>query len=278
MFWGSLRFWWRSSCCWYPPTAVFHSMLSHSHYECYAMYMFLLFSDIKQKWPILSCKNEWANCHTGAEVVTFIQPSRQNNCLTIHLKWCVAKYVDVKLGRKRNTWPHSQPEVDDGESQGTPERLVHVLHWLHEGLWLCRPWKTVGDTEGYGSASTPDSVTEKAVHQPGSDSQNGVWRDRQHRHWERRATGVYPLTTAIQYICRKHNERGFGRMGEGNQHRREDGDEPEIRWRHNTARWDQWRLDRTCGKSQTSQWESRTIPECRENEGDDYRRHLERWP
>ncbi len=27
--------------------------------------------------------------------------------------------------------------------------------------------KTVGDTEGYGSASTPDSVTEKAVHQPG---------------------------------------------------------------------------------------------------------------
>ena len=32
-----------------------------------------------------------------------------------------------------------------------------------------------------------------------------------------------------QYIRRKHHERGFGRMGEGNQHRREDGDEPEIR-------------------------------------------------
>ena len=58
----------------------------------------------------------------------------------------------------------------------------------------------MGDTEGYGSASTPDSVTEKAVHQPGSDSQNGVWRDRQHRHWERRATGMYHLTTAFQYI------------------------------------------------------------------------------
>ena len=57
----------------------------------------------------------------------------------------------------------------------------------------------MGDTERYGSASTPDSVTEKAVHQPGSDSQNGVWRDRQHRHWERSATGMYPLTTAIQY-------------------------------------------------------------------------------
>ena len=30
-------------------------------------------------------------------------------------------------------------------------------------------------------------------------------------------------------IRRKHNERGFGRMGEGNQHRMEDGDEPGIR-------------------------------------------------
>ena len=79
--------------------------------------------------------------------------------------------------RKRNTWPHSQPEVDDGESQGTPERLVHVLHRLQEGLRLCRPWNTVGDTEGYGSASTPDSVTENAVHQQRSDSQDGVWRE-----------------------------------------------------------------------------------------------------
>ena len=79
----------------------------------------------------------------------------------------------------------------------------------------------MGGTEGYGSASTPDSVTEKkAVHQPGSDSQNGVWRDRQHRHWERSATGMYPLTTVIQHIRRKHNEVCFGRMGEGNQHSR----------------------------------------------------------
>ena len=38
-------------------------------------------------------------------------------------------------------------------------------------------------------------------------------------------------------------------MGEWNQ-RREDGDEPEIRRRYNTARWEQGRLDRTCGKSQ----------------------------
>ena len=138
--------------------------------------------------------------------------------------------------RKRNTWSHSQPEVDDGESQGTPERPVHVLHRLQEGLRLCRPWNTVGDTEGYGSASTPDSVTEKTVHQPGSDSQDGVWRDRQHRHWERSATGMYPLTTIIQYRRRKHNERGLERMVEWNQHRREDGDEPEIRIRYNTAR------------------------------------------
>ena len=100
----------------------------------------------------------------------------------------------------------------------------------------------MGDTEGYGSASTPDSVTEKAVHQPGSNSQDGVWRDRQHRHWERSATGMYPLTTTIQYLPRKHNERGFGRMGEWNQHRREDGDEPEIRRRYNTARWDKEEL------------------------------------
>ena len=69
------------------------------------------------------------------------------------------------------------------------------------GLCNCRE----GDTEGYGSASTPDSVTEKAVHQPGSDSQDGVWRDRQHQHWEWSATGMYTLTTAIQYLCRKHN-------------------------------------------------------------------------
>ena len=67
-----------------------------------------------------------------------------------------------------------------------------------------------------GSASTPDSVTEKAVHQPGSDSQHGVWRDRQYRQWERRETGMYRLTTAIQYLRRKQHERRFGRMGEWN--------------------------------------------------------------
>ena len=65
---------------------------------------------------------------------------------------------------------------------------------------------------------------------------------------------MYPLTTAIHHLCRKHNERGFGRMGEWNQHRREVVDEPEIRRRYNTARWDlEGRLDRTCGKSQASQ-------------------------
>ena len=52
---------------------------------------------------------------------------------------------------------------------------------------------------------------------------------------------MYPLTTAIQYLCRKQNERGFGRMGEWDQRRREDGDEPEIRRRY-TARWDQGNL------------------------------------
>ena len=46
-------------------------------------------------------------------------------------------------------------------------------------------------------------------------------------------------------------------MGEWNQRRREDGDEPEIRRRYNTARWDQGRLDRTCGKSQASQSEKK---------------------
>ena len=40
--------------------------------------------------------------------------------------------------KKRNTWPHSPSEVDDGESQGTPERLVHVLHRLQEDLRVCR--------------------------------------------------------------------------------------------------------------------------------------------
>ena len=48
-----------------------------------------------------------------------------------------------------------------------------------------------------------DSVTEKVVHQPGSDSQNGVWRDRQHRHWERSATGMYPITTS-SFVSSSH--------------------------------------------------------------------------
>ena len=100
---------------------------------------------------------------------------------------------------------------------------------------------------GGGSASTPDTVTEKAVHQPGSDSQKGVvWRDRHHRHWKRSATGMYPLTTAIQHLRRKHNDRGFVRMGEWNQRRMEDSDGPNIRRRYNTARWDQGIPDRTC--------------------------------
>ena len=54
--------------------------------------------------------------------------------------------------------------------------------------------KTVGDTEGYGSANTP-SVTEKAVYQSGSDSQSGETDNRfgaldrhMYRHWERGAT------------------------------------------------------------------------------------------
>ena len=47
---------------------------------------------------------------------------------------------------------------------------------------------------------------------------------------------MYHLTTAIQYHRRKYNERGFGRMGEWNQRRREEGDESEIRRR---APWDQ---------------------------------------
>ena len=62
------------------------------------------------------------------------------------------------------------------------------------------------------------------------------------------ADRMYPLTTTIQYLRRNRNERGYGRMGEWNQHRREDGDEPETRRRYNTARWDQGRLGRTCGK------------------------------
>ena len=33
---------------------------------------------------------------------------------------------------------------------------------------------------------------------------------------------------AFQYIRRKHNERGFGRMGEGNQHMREDGTKEDL--------------------------------------------------
>ena len=129
------------------------------------------------------------------------------------------------------------------------QRDLHMCFIDYKKAFDCVDHERLGDTEGYGSASTPDSVTEKAVHQPGSDSEDGVWRDRQHRHWERSATGMYPLTTTVQYICRKHNERGFGRMGEWNQRRREDSDEPEIRRRYNTARWDQGGLDRTCGKS-----------------------------
>ena len=35
----------------------------------------------------------------------------------------------------------------------------------------------------------------KAVHQPGCYSQNGVWRDIQHRQWEMSASGMYPLTS-----------------------------------------------------------------------------------
>ena len=38
-------------------------------------------------------------------------------------------------------------------------------------------------------------------------------------------------------------------LEEWHQHRKEDGDEPEIRRRYNTARWDQGTLDITCGKS-----------------------------
>ena len=63
----------------------------------------------------------------------------------------------------------------------------------------------MGDTEGYGSARTPDSVTEKVVHQPGSDSQDGVWRDRQHRHWERSATRI--LSSLLFNICAENTMR-----------------------------------------------------------------------
>ena len=50
--------------------------------------------------------------------------------------------------------------MDDGESQGTPERLVQLLHRLQEGLRLCRQLKTVSDTVGYGGVSTPSNQEE----------------------------------------------------------------------------------------------------------------------
>ena len=70
------------------------------------------------------------------------------------------------------------------------QRDLYMCFIDYKKAFYCVDHERLGGTEGYGSASTPDSVTEKAVHQPGSDSQNGVWRDRQHRHWERRATGI----------------------------------------------------------------------------------------
>ena len=120
-------------------------------------------------------------------------------------------------------WEH-QRDVTCASST-TCTRRPSIVSTMEYCRWYWGIWEY--------STSTPDSVTEKALHQPGSDSQDGVWRDRQHRHCERSATGMYPLTNVIQYLRRKHNERGFGRVGEWNQRRREDGNEPEIRWRYN---------------------------------------------
>ena len=69
-------------------------------------------------------------------------------------------------------------------------------------------WVILGD----GSASTPDSVTEKAVHEPGSDSQNGVWRDRQHRHWENGMdTGVKGAKGCFKLFWARGESRRDGR-------------------------------------------------------------------
>ena len=79
----------------------------------------------------------------------------------------------------------------------------------------------MGDTEGYGSASTPDLVLLKSLYtnqKATIRTEFGETDNIDIGKGVRSPTGMYPLTTTIQYLRRKHNERCLERMGEWNQH------------------------------------------------------------
>ena len=142
--------------------------------------------------------------------------------------------------------PHNQPEVDGGESQGSPERLVGptCASSTTSRPSIVSTMKCCGDTNGYGSARTPDIATAKAVHQPGSDSQKGVWI-----HGERSATGMYPhpllFNIYAENIMREDLEECESGISVG---RRMVTD---LIYAEDTTLlvWDQERLDRACRKS-----------------------------
>ena len=52
----------------------------------------------------------------------------------------MAALYSIRRGSGARDHMYSQPEVDAGECQGTPERFLHdsVLHRLQEGLRLSR--------------------------------------------------------------------------------------------------------------------------------------------
>ena len=89
----------------------------------------------------------------------------------------------------------------------------------------------MGDTEGYGSARLPVHliVLLRRLYTNQEATVRTEFEETDNIDIGKGVRQGCILSPLLFNIRRKHNERGLERMGEGNQHRRDDGGEPEIR-------------------------------------------------
>ena len=80
----------------------------------------------------------------------------------------------------------------------------------------------MGDTEGYGSASTHDSVTEKTVHQHQEATARPEFGETDNIDIGKGVRQGRILSQLLFNIYAENIMRGFGRMEEWNQRRKED--------------------------------------------------------
>ena len=80
---------------------------------------------------------------------------------------------DIQAGfrkRQRNQRSNCQHPLDYQNSRRVPEKLLFLLYWLCQSLWLSGSQQTVENSEKDGNTRPPDLPLEKSVYRSGSNS------------------------------------------------------------------------------------------------------------